>query len=203
LNQDAIIIFTGRPNAGKSSVISSITKLKPPIGKSPGTTTRFNRYKISKGLSLIDMPGYGVKKDASKKWEGVIKDNILDFIEKNADLIVLAVHVMNISTFLEVEQRLAKKGFISLDIEMVNYVNQSIGEHPLVAANKIDKLNKTELKKNLVSLYDGLKKARQNNVENYVFPVSAKTGEGIGSLKSHIHSILVKKGFLRPFDYLR
>jgi GTP-binding protein EngB required for normal cell division len=201
LDKDSIIVFTGRPNAGKSSVISYLTRLKLPVGKSPGTTTRFRRYKISKGLSIVDMPGYGRKKSGSKKWEELVKDRILEFIEENLGLIVLSLHVINISTFLEVERRLSKKGYLSLDIEMVDYVRKTIDEYPVIVANKIDKVGRIELENNLVAFYDGLKMWR-TNLEDVVFPVSAKTGEGMGLLKRHVHNRL-DKGFLRPFDYLR
>ena len=36
-------------------------------------------------------------------------------------------------------------------------------------------------------------------VEDYIFPVSTKTGEGLESLKSAIHERLVAKGFRTPF----
>ncbi len=148
------------------------------------------------------MPGYGIKKSESKKWEDQVKDRILEFIEENSRLIVLSLHVINISTFLEVERRLSKKGYLSVDIEMVDYLHKTIGEYPVVVANKIDKVDGIELKNNLNAFYDGLE-IQRTNVEELVFSVSAKTGEGMGLLKTHMHNRLVDKGFLRPFDYLR
>ena len=148
------------------------------------------------------MPGYGIKKSESKKWEDQVKDRILEFIEENSELIILSLHVINISTFLEVERRLSKKGYLSVDIEMVDYLHKTIGEYPVVVANKIDKVDRIELKNNLNAFYDGLE-IQRTNVEEAVFPVSAKTGEGMGLLKTHVHNRLVDKGFLRPFDYLR
>ena len=56
---DQFLVFTGRPNAGKSSIIRAVTGLKVDVGKDPGTTQRINRYPIAEGLTLIDMPGYG------------------------------------------------------------------------------------------------------------------------------------------------
>jgi GTP-binding protein EngB required for normal cell division len=202
MRQDDLLIFTGRPNAGKSSVISAITGLKLDVGKRPGTTTSFDKYRMAKGLILVDMPGYGVKAGASKRWEDRVKDQILDFVQENAGRIILTVHVINISTFIEVERRLAKKGFISLDVEMVRFLRDTLEHHPLVATNKIDKINKEGLSKNLLTFMNRLSGNRPELVEDYIFPVSAKTGEGMGDLKNAIHQILVEKGHLRPFDYV-
>lgn len=38
-----------------------------------------------------------------------------------------------------------------------------------------------------------------SDVVNNVFPVSAKTGEGLGALKHAIHEQLVAKGYRTPF----
>ncbi len=63
------IIFTGRPNAGKSTTIRALTGVKVPIGKRPGTTKKINKYQIGKDLYLVDMPGYGRKLGAHKSVE--------------------------------------------------------------------------------------------------------------------------------------
>ena len=124
---DSFIIFTGRPNAGKSTTIKALTGVKVPTGKKPGTTTKINMYQISSNLFVVDMPGYGRKVDAGKYWEDKTKNRILNFIERESDNIVAAIHVFNVNTFIEVEQRLAKKGFINLiyfyRIARVIYIN--------------------------------------------------------------------------------
>lgn len=196
------LVFTGRPNAGKSSMISSITGLKLPVGKRPGTTTKIEEYPLAKGLTLVDMPGYGMKKGASKRWEDRTKDLILDFLQREAKSIALAVHVFAVPTFLEVERRLANKGYISVDVEMVGFLQETLGEFPLIAANKIDKGDQEDVKRNLIAFMSRISGGKPELVEDYVYPVSAKTGEGVGELKSAIHQRLVQRGHLRPFDYV-
>lgn len=196
------LVFTGRPNAGKSSVISGITGLKLPVGKRPGTTTRIEEYLIAKGLTLVDMPGYGRKKGASKRWEDKTKDLILDFLQNEAERIILAVHVFAVPTFIEVERRLAKKGYISVDVEMVGFLQETLGEPPFIAANKIDKGDRENVERNLITFMNRISGGRPSLVEDYVYPVSAKTGEGMGEFKSAIHQRLVQRGHLRPFDYV-
>jgi GTP-binding protein EngB required for normal cell division len=197
------VIFTGRPNSGKSTTIRALTGLKVRIGKRPGTTTSIDKYPIAQDLSLVDMPGYGRNLDASRGWEDETKDTILDFIEREADSIVLAVHVVNITTFLETEARLAKKGFISLDVEMVGYLHETLGEFPLVAANKIDKGNERDVTANLEAFLDRITGGAPIEASDYVFPVSAKLGVGVGPLKDCIVKTLAAKGFRNPFEYIR
>ncbi len=200
---ESYVIFTGRPNAGKSSTIRALTGLKVPTGKKPGTTTRINQYEIAQDLYLVDMPGYGTKVGATKKWEDKTKDAILDFIEANADQIIAAVHVLNITTFIETEQRLAKKGFISIDVEMVQYLEEKLGEYPLVAANKIDKGREDEVIENLEAFIHNLTDGVPENATGYVYPISARNDIGIGELKNQLVSSLYKKGFKKPFEYIR
>lgn len=197
------IIFSGRPNAGKSSTIRALTGLKIPIGKRPGTTTRFNKFQISKDLCIVDMPGYGTKVDATKQWEDSTKDKILDFIERFAENIVTCIHVINITTFIETDKRLAKKGFVNLDIEMINFIGEIIGEYPIIAANKIDKGNEEEIMQNLHAFLKCLSNDESKMGVKHVFPISAKKGVGIGDLKRELVSRLTDKGFTNHFEYIR
>ncbi len=192
-------VLTGRPNAGKSSLIRALTNLDVVVGKRPGTTRRILRYPLGDNLILVDMPGYGRRVGVSKRLEDRTNDQIIEFLESNAQSIALAVHVLDISTFLDVTQRLEKKGFISLDVEMVHFLADTLREFPLVAANKIDKMKKKNLETNLKEFTRQLCNGRPPVASEYVFLVSAKTKEGVGALKSAIHERLVAKGYKIPF----
>jgi len=196
------IVFTGRPNAGKSTVIRALTGLKPPTGKRPGTTTSIKKYPVAPGLTLVDMPGYGSKAGGSRKWEDKTKDSILDFIEENVGSIAVVVHVVNITTFLETEERLSRKGIMSLDVEMVEYLRDTLGAFPLVAANKIDKGGEDEVVANLEAFMARVS-GRDPAARDHVFPVSATTGVGVGRLKERLMKDLRDAGFRDPFEYLR
>ena len=200
---EGYIIFTGRPNAGKSTTIRALTGVKVPIGKRPGTTKKINKYQIGKELYLVDMPGYGRKLGAHKSVEDRTKDKILKFIEKEADNIVAAVHVFNINTFIETEKRLARKGFISIDIEMVQYIAENLGELPFVAANKIDKGKEQDIMENMDAFLYGVTDGDPEAAVDYVFPISAKKKVGIGQLKSRLVQKLGKKGYPNPFSDVR
>jgi len=193
------LVFTGRPNAGKSSIIREVVGIDVATGKHPGTTRRISKYALSGSLSLVDMPGFGRIMGVSKRLENMRKNRIIRFLESNAQNIALAVHVLDISTFLEVTRRLEKKGLISLDVEMVQFLAKTLGEFPLVAANKIDKAGEDEIAVNLEEFKYRISDGQPLVVEGYVFPVSARTGKGLGALKSAIHARLVEKGYRTPF----
>ena len=194
---DQFLVFTGRPNAGKSSIIKAVTGLKVEVGKDPGTTQRIERYPVAEGLTLVDMPGYGRSLRSGRTREEETKDGILDFLEAHAGSIALAVHVVNISTFLETEARLAKKGFIPLDVEMVHFIRRDLGINVLVAANKIDKGRKEDIENNLEAIKEGLGPSIP------VFPVSARTNEGVSALKDEVRKKLALRGFQSPFELVR
>jgi GTP-binding protein EngB required for normal cell division len=192
------LVFTGRPNSGKSSIIREITGLDATIGKHPGTTRSILKYPLSDDLVLVDMPGYGRMMGISNRSAGQMLNRIIDFLESNAQNIALAVHVLDVSTFHEVTRRLEKKGFISLDVEMVGFHAKTLGEFPLVAANKIDKADKKKIEANIEEFVHLTSDGQSSNISDRIYPVSAKTGEGLGSLKNAIHEKLQAKGYRTP-----
>ncbi|UCE11854.1 MAG: 50S ribosome-binding GTPase, partial [Candidatus Thorarchaeota archaeon] len=50
--REKYLVFTGRPNAGKSSIIRKTTKIDVATGKLPGTTRRIQKYPLTRGLVL-------------------------------------------------------------------------------------------------------------------------------------------------------
>jgi GTP-binding protein EngB required for normal cell division len=124
---------------------------------------------------------------------------IVEFLESNAQNIVLAVAVLDISTFLEVTWRLEKKGFKSVDVEMVKFLADILGEPPVVVANKTDKTTREELEANLNEFIDRISEESTSAVEDSVFTTSLKTGKGVGVLKSALQTRLVAKGYKTPF----
>ena len=57
------IIFWGRSNVGKSSLINAVTKSKiAKTSKSPGRTRSLIFFQLEKKLRLVDFPGYGYSK---------------------------------------------------------------------------------------------------------------------------------------------
>ena len=196
---EQFLVFTGRPNSGKSSLIRKITGLNTKSGKRPGTTRRVSIYPLSRGLSLVDMPGYGRITGASWDTQNRVKDEVLDFLESQGGAIVLAVHVLDLSTFMEVSERMERKGIIPLDLEMIQYIEECTGDMPLVAANKVDKIRGGDRAPLLSELKDRIDDGSPSDYGCLIIPVSAKTGEDLGALKDAIHRRLADKGFRTPF----
>lgn len=197
--KEKYLVFTGRPNAGKSSLIKELSGLNVATGKRPGTTRTIKKYPMNNGLFLVDLPGLGKMTGVSKRFEEKVNRRIVEFLESNAQNIVLAVTVLDISTFLEVTWRLEKKGFKSVDVEMVKFLAANLGEFPLVVANKTDKTTQEELEANLNEFITRISDGNPSKVEDNVFAISLKTGEGTGGLKSAIHTKLLTKGYKTQF----
>jgi len=193
------LVFTGRPNAGKSSLIKALSGLNIITGKHAGTTRKVYKYPLNDGLSLVDLPGLGKMVGVSKSFEEKVNNLIIEFLETNAQDIVLAVAVLDISTFTEVTWRLEKKGFMSVDVEMVKFLADKLGEFPVVAANKIDKTNSKEIEMNLNDFLNRISNGQPATVKDNVFTTSLKTGKGVSELKDAIHSKLIEKGYRTPF----
>ena len=197
--QEKYLVFTGRPNAGKSSIIKELAGFNIATGKHPGTTRKITKYPLNEDLVLVDLPGLGKMSGVSKQVEEKVNKQIVEFLESNAQNIVLAIAVLDISTFLEVTWRLEKKGIQSLDVEMVKFLEKITGEFPVVVANKIDKGSKREIEDNLEKFTNRIGDGNPTKVKNQIFQVSAKKGIGLGKLKSSIHTRLVVKGYKTPF----
>jgi GTP-binding protein len=73
------IAFAGRSNAGKSSLINTLTGHKElaRASNTPGRTRELNFFNLGGGkLTLVDMPGYGYAKAPKadvKQWQGLLK----------------------------------------------------------------------------------------------------------------------------------
>jgi GTP-binding protein EngB required for normal cell division len=99
---------------------------------------------------------------------------------------------------MEVAWRMEKKGLIPIDLEMIQYLEECIGKPPLIVANKIDKLG-NEKATILAELNNSIANVCSSVFDCIIFPVSAKTGEGLGDLKKKIHDKLIENGFKTPF----
>jgi len=195
---DKYLVITGRPNAGKSTIISLLTGLKINIGRHPGTTRRVTRYPLNEGLIILDTPGFGRMRGVSKKVVDRIKKKLVRFLDYNWESIVLAIHVIDLSTFMEVSKRLEKKGIIPIDVEMIMFLQEITNEFPFVVANKVDKINIKEAMLGLDDLRRRLGDSYSGSFDDNIFLISAKSGEGVGFLMDTIYKRLVSKGFKIP-----
>jgi len=126
------VVFCGRSNVGKSSIINSLfnTKLAK-TSSQPGKTRSINYYLIENKFFLVDLPGFGYAKVSKKE-----RDEWKRLLEKYFSLnnnISLAVHIID-----------SRHEPMALDIEL----NEFLGAHNIpyfVLLNKADKLKQSEL----------------------------------------------------------
>lgn len=129
--------FIGRSNVGKSSLINLITNKKQlaKISGKPGKTQLINHFLINKEWYLVDLPGYGYA-TVSKTQKQEFQKIIFSYLENRENLMCLFV-------LLDCRHKPQK-----IDLEFMKWLGEK--QIPfLMIFKKIDKLGKTELKKNI------------------------------------------------------
>jgi GTP-binding protein len=138
------ILFMGRSNVGKSSLINKILNRKKlaKTSSTPGKTVSINYYLINKQCYFIDLPGYGYAK-ISKSARDRVNRLVSVFFERVTDVKLI---------FILIDSR---RGFLSPDIEnLARIINK--GFKMLTVLTKGDKIKNSELishKKNLQKKY--------------------------------------------------
>lgn len=168
------VVFAGRSNVGKSSVINRLLNRKnfARVGSAPGKTTHINYFLIEKKLYLVDLPGYGyakVSKQERDRWGRLIEAWFADRSQMAVGvLIVDARHKPTADDCIMAQVFLsAEKPF-------------------LVLANKLDKLKKSEIEGNLLRIRETLDLPETA----VVIPFSAEKGEGKAELIGEILNCL-------------
>jgi len=156
------VVFAGRSNVGKSSVINRLLNRKnlARVGSAPGKTTHINYFLIDSQLYLVDLPGYGyarVSQQERERWERLINGWFAD-----TSLMTLGVLVVD-----------ARHKPTADDCTMADFF-KAAGKPFAVAANKLDKLKKSEMDGNLSRIRHAL--ALSNDTP--VIPFSAEKGNG-------------------------
>lgn len=182
-----LIPITGRPNAGKTSLINYLSHSKKPVGKQAGTTLKITSIPLVKNLFLVDLPGFGRITKRSKKLEDQIKSEIVRFLEDPFNQLLFAIHIIDISTFHHMVTSLERKGIIPLDIEMIQFVTERTNLPPIVVLNKIDKVKTVLIEQNLTLLQS------YNLPEIELFLLSLKTKKGCRNLRNRVKELTVQK----------
>ncbi len=176
------IAFVGRSNVGKSSVIRLLTGKKVRVGRRPGTTLEPRFIPYSKH-TVVDMPGFGLMRGVSRERQEVIKDFIVHYLE-DSDEVMLAVQITDAKAFAEIAERWDERGQIPVEVEMFQFLDE-IGLNPILVCNKMDNVPKGERDAVLKGIRRWLGLAEDESAHVMV-PFSAKTREGLGSLKKLI-----------------
>ncbi len=143
-NDKPEIAFTGKSNVGKSSLINALMNRKAYARTSsqPGKTQTINFYNINDELYFVDLPGYGyakVSESIKEKWGRMIEK----YLKTSGQLRII---------FLLVDIRHAPSANDKNMYEWI--VNQ--GYHPIIIATKLDKINRSQIAKQVKVIREGL-----------------------------------------------
>ncbi len=180
---EKLLVFVGRSNVGKSTLFSALFGVKVRKGKRPGTTIKPNFFRAGEVLA-VDLPGYGYMKGISWEFSEKVRDFIVHYVEENAKSIVLAIQVIDLPAFREIVERWEDRGEKPIDVEMCEFLKE-VCKNVVVAANKIDKLDRKEVEEEL--------EYARRKLDAEVIPICAKKGN-ISSLRNRITEILRKEG---------
>lgn len=153
------VAFVGRSNVGKSSIINSMLNRKSlvKVSSKPGKTRLINFFIVNEDLMLVDLPGYGyaaVSQAEKQKWGKMIEDYLIT--RENLKSVVLLVDIRHKPT--------------GDDVLMYGFIKHYRGK-VIVVATKLDKIKKSELKKNLDIIRDTL----QLDSADILLPYSSET----------------------------
>jgi GTP-binding protein EngB required for normal cell division len=179
------IPISGRPNAGKTTLINYLTQSKYPVGKRAGTTLRITPIPLIRDIFLVDLPGFGRITRRSRKLEDQLKDQIVQFLDDPANSFFCGIHIIDISTFHIVTENLEKKGIIPIDIEMIRFIDEVTSFPPFVVFNKIDKVSSRIKSENIQLLQD------YSLPMTSVHCVSLRKNLGCREFRNALHKLIV------------
>lgn len=167
------IVFSGKSNVGKSSLINKLVNRKAlaRVSATPGKTATINFFRLD-GCRFVDLPGYGyakVSKSEKNRWAGLVEGY---FAQDRP--VVLVVQLVDMRHDPSAE-----------DVDMINFLLET--EAPfVVACTKSDKLNKTQTAARTQRFQELFREAEIEFV-----PFSAVTGEGTEKLRGLIEQAAV------------
>lgn len=163
------IVFSGRSNVGKSSLINKLVNRKSlaRVSATPGKTGTINFYRLPEAR-LVDLPGYGyakVSQNEKLRWAELVEGYFAQ--SRNIVLVVQIIDMRHKPT--------------ADDLNMIDFLSAN-GFPFLIAATKSDKLNQTQRKAQLALFADLF--ADLNHVK--LIPFSSLKAEGVAEIQESI-----------------
>lgn len=164
------VVFAGKSNVGKSSVINRMLNRKnfARVGASPGKTIHVNYFLIDSRVYFVDLPGYGYAKVSQAERDRWGK--LMEQFFAAEGLIDLGVMIVD-----------ARHKPTADDVTMAEWFKNS-GCRLVVVANKLDKLKKSEIEPNMALIRQILDLPE----EVLLIPFSAEKGQGRDALMAEI-----------------
>ena len=171
------IVFSGRSNVGKSSLINKVFNRKnlARVSSVPGKTITINFYSCGNDAKIVDLPDYGyakVAKSEKTRWANMMEQYFNS--GRDIKLVVQLVDMRHPAT--------------ADDIMMMEFLEHA-GIDYIVVMTKSDKLNKGEYKSRVENSRQELSFVDPENI----IPFSSQTGENVDKIKAIIESRLEAK----------
>ena len=171
------VAFAGKSNVGKSSLINALMNRKSLARTSaqPGKTQTINFYNINNELYFVDLPGYGyakVSKETKEKWGSMIER----YLKKSGQLKAV---------FLLIDIRHEPS---ANDVSMYDWI-VSNGYDPIIIATKLDKINRSQIDKNVKVIRNKLKVRPGTQV----IPFSALSKQGRDEIYEVIDRLTIEE----------
>jgi len=168
------IVFSGKSNVGKSSVINSLLRRKQfaRVSSTPGKTIHVNYFLVDKKVYFVDLPGYGyakVSKTERARWSRLMEEFFAQ-----PDHITLGIMIVD-----------ARHKPTADDVIMASWFKAS-GCRLVVVANKIDKVKKSAIAPNV----DLIRETLELHDEFKIIPFSAEKGISRDALISEMIVVL-------------
>ena len=168
------IVFAGRSNVGKSSMLNRIFNRKnlARVSSVPGKTITINFFRVE-DVRIVDLPGYGyakVAKGEKRRWAEMMEGYFQS--PRNIRLVVQLV---------DMRHKPSEDDYI-----MMRFL-QDAGLPFIVATTKSDKLNKTQYNQRKEALREELAEFGDDLV---ILPFSSEKGEGTDELKRIIEGVI-------------
>jgi GTP-binding protein len=170
------VVFLGRSNVGKSSLINQLLGAKglARTSNTPGRTQTVNFYRVNRVHFFVDLPGYGyarAPKSIRSQWGPMVEG----FLERRREAIALSIVLVD-----------ARHEPSELDRTMLTWlVDRDIPR--IVVGVKADKLSGNDRSKSERTLRKVFATAEGGVAP---FLTSAVTGYGIGELWRHVDEAL-------------
>ena len=170
------IVFAGRSNVGKSSVINRVLNRKAlaRTSTSPGKTIHVNYYLVDRTAYLVDLPGYGYAKVSGQERDRWSK--LMEAFFSNAGRVTLGVMIVD-----------ARHKPTGDDVTMARWF-AGASRPVVIVANKIDKVRKSEAEQKISLIRETLDLPEVA----HVIAFSAETGTNRDQLLDEIE-IAVKR----------
>ena len=172
------VAFSGKSNVGKSSLINALMNRKSLARTSsqPGKTQTINFYNVNDRIYFVDLPGYGyarANESVKAQWGKMIEN----YLHRSRQL---------------------KAVFLLIDIRHKPSDNDCVmydwildhGFKPIIIATKLDKINRSQIQKQVKLLRETLKAEKDTRI----VPFSATTKQGREEIYEIIEEILQGAG---------